>query len=250
MNLLLLEPHEFREDGTAVLGDRRARHLRSVLGVAAGSVVRIGVVDGPVGLGIVTDISDDRVAIRWAAEEAIPERPRVDLLLALPRPKVLRRLWPHLAALGVGRVMLTNAAKVERDYFDSHYVRPEGFRPLLVEGLEQARDTRLPLVTIHKQFRKLVEDELLALCPKGRRLVAHPSGRIALRTALRKVWKDERVLVAVGPEGGWNDFERDLLTRHGFVEVGLGPRTLTTTTAVIALLALVHDALTPARAAR
>jgi RsmE family RNA methyltransferase len=52
-----------------------------------------------------------------------------------------------------------------------------------------------------------------------------------------------RVLLAIGPEGGWNDYERELLVAHRFTPVGLGPRTLRTDTACVALLALAHDAL-------
>ena len=77
---------------------------------------------------------------------AAPEPPRVDLLLALPRPKVLKRLWAQIAAVGVGHIVLTNAARVERNYFDTHLLEPEVYRPLLVEGLQQARDTRVPIV--------------------------------------------------------------------------------------------------------
>ena len=39
----------------------------------------------------------------------------------------------------------------------------------------------------------------------------------------------------------WNDFELSLLRTHGFTPVTMGPRTLTTTTACIALLTLVHS---------
>jgi RsmE family RNA methyltransferase len=53
----------------------------------------------------------------------------------------------------------------------------------------------------------------------------------------------DRVLVAIGPEGGWNDFELALLERHGFVRAGVGSRTLATTAACIAVLSLVHDVL-------
>ena len=63
-------------------------------------------------------------------------------------------------ALGVGRIVLTNAERVERHYFDSHILSEASFRPLLVEGLQQARDTRLPAVSIHRQFKVLVEDHL------------------------------------------------------------------------------------------
>ena len=52
-----------------------------------------------------------------------------------------------------------------------------------------------------------------------------------------------RVLIAIGPEGGWNDFELRLLEAHGFTRVGLGPRTLRVDTACTALLALAHASL-------
>jgi len=164
----------------------------------------------------------------------------VDVLLALPRPKVMRRLWAQLAALGVGRIMVTNAERVERNYFDTHILAPEGYRPLLIEGLQQARDTRLPVVSIHRQFKVLVEDELDAL--RGLRLVAHPGADGSIREAVRK-GGDARVLLAIGPEGGWNRFEIQLLEAHGFQPVGMGSRTLRTDTAALALLTLAHDAI-------
>lgn len=246
MNLILLESGEIDDQGFARLGDARARHIHDVLRGTVGTAVRIGLVDGPIGIGTIARIDTDDVQLACVfADNEPPPRPAVDLLLALPRPKVLRRLWPHLAAIGVGRVMLTNAAKVERNYFDSHYVRPEGFHPLLLEGLQQARDTRVPLVTVHKQLRKLVEDELDDLCPATVRLVADPAGIQSIREALAASAHvpNRRVLLAVGPEGGWNDFERQLLRAHGCLEISLGPRTLATTTACIALLTLAHDSL-------
>jgi RsmE family RNA methyltransferase len=154
----------------------------------------------------------------------------------------MRRLWAQLSALGVGKILLTNAERVERNYFDTHVLTPDCYRPLLVEGLQQARDTRLPRVSIHRQFKVLVEDALDQLCPDGRRLVADPRVLPTVRDAVRES-RDERILVAIGPEGGWNDFERRLLEAHRFEAVGMGPRTLRTDTACIALLALVHDAL-------
>jgi len=243
VNIVLFERWEIDDGGRVEVSDVRARHLLRVLRVASGSVVRIGVIDGPIGAGTVAGVADGAVTLQCALEPEAPERPRVDLLLALPRPKVLRRLWAHLAALGVGRVILTNAEKVERDYFDSHIVHDDGFRPLLIEGLQQARDTRMPVVSVHKRFTVLVEDELDGLCPGGRRLVAHAGASASIASALGTVGARDRVLVAVGPEGGWNDFELALLERHAFTPVTMGPRTLATTTACVALLTLVHSCL-------
>jgi len=164
----------------------------------------------------------------------------VDLLLALPRPKVMRRLWAQLAALGVGRIILTNAGRVERNYFDTHVLTADCYRPLLVEGLQQAKDTRLPQVSIHKQLKVLVEDELDHLFVGGRRIVADPASEVPLGTVARR-HAGARLLLAIGPEGGWNAFELTLLHAHGFESAGMGPRTLRTDTACVALLSLVNE---------
>lgn len=242
MNLILLEPHEVRDSGEATLSDGRAVHLVNVLKAAPGSQVRIGLIDGPCGTGTVLSIGEGTVALRCLFESIVPPRPRVDLLLALPRPKVMRRIWAQAAALGVGQIILTNAGRVERNYFDTHWLAPEVYRPLLIEGLQQARDTRLPKVSIHRQFRVLIEDDLDRLFQSGLRLVADPAAARPAGAAVRE-GNGGRILLAVGPEGGWNDFEIDLLKKHRFQPVGLGPRTLRTDTACIALLALVHEAM-------
>jgi 16S rRNA (uracil1498-N3)-methyltransferase len=241
VNLILLEAAELR-DGEAVLHDKRAGHLINVLKVAAGDNVRIGIVDGAMGVGRVRSVGDDAVVLRCAFEPDVTDPPPVDLLLALPRPKVLRRLWAQLAALGVGRIAITNAERVERNYFDTHVLTPACYRPLLIEGLQQARDTRLPTVSVHRQFRALVEDQMDAIFPDGLRLVAHPGEQTPL-TATVRGHSERRVVLAVGPEGGWNDFELALLEAHRFVPVDIGPRTLRTDTACLALLTLVHDAM-------
>ena len=242
MNLILLEPSEVRSAGDVRLSGIRAAHLRNVLRVAAGHQVRVGVLDGPCGVGTVQSVSADAIELLCAFETTIPPRPRVDVLLALPRPKVLRRLWAQLAALGVGQIVLTNAERVERHYFDTHVLTSECYRPLLVEGLQQARDTRLPTVSIHRRFKVMVEDQLDGLFGRGLRLVADPVATMLAGAVVRES-VDERVLLAVGPEGGWNDFEVHLLETHGFEKVGMGLRTFRTDTACIALLALVHDAM-------
>ncbi len=155
----------------------------------------------------------------------------------------MRRLWAQLAALGVGRIILTNAARVERNYFDTHVLAPECYRPLLIEGLQQARDTRVPSVT---------DPPAVSQARRGR-----ARRRSAMRRAARRATRPrpttirdavvgshgERVLLAVGPEGGWNAFELELLERHAFQRVSMGPRTLRSDTACVALIALCHEAI-------
>jgi RsmE family RNA methyltransferase len=242
VNLVILEPDEISDSGDVRLDGARGAHLVDVLRVAIGQQVRVGILDGAQGVGTVQSISGQTVALHCALEPTVPPEPRVDLLLALPRPKVMRRLWAQIAALGVGQIILTNAERVERNYFDTHVLAPECYRPLLIEGLQQARDTRLPRVSVHRQFKVLIEDDLDALVPGGLRLVAEPGAATPLGTLVRQCGAG-RVLLAVGPEGGWNGFETALLEAHGFRSAGMGPRTLRTDTACVALLALIHEAI-------
>jgi RsmE family RNA methyltransferase len=243
VNLILLERSEASATGEITLTGPRAAHLLRVLRVEPGQTVRVGVFDGPRGVGTVTSVAEGAVRLRCSFDALAAPAPRVDLLLALPRPKVMRRLWAQIAALGVGQIILTNAERVERNYFDTHVLAPACYRPLLVEGLQQARDTSLPHVSIHRQFRVLIEDELDALFPRGLRLVADPAATTPAGSLAPK--DSGRVLLAIGPEGGWNAFETALLAAHGFESVGMGPRTLRTDTACIALLAILHAALGP-----
>ncbi len=253
MNLILLEPGEIGAGSAGsdvTLSGARARHLLTVLNVAPGDSVRVGVIDGPRGAATVSSFDGASVTLRCTFEADPPERPGVDLLLALPRPKIMKRLWAQIAASGVGRIILTNAERVERDYFDAHILTPACYRPLLVEGLQQARDTRVPAVSIHKRFKVLVEDELDALFDAdGLRLVADPSALKSVSAAIGEHAQrahsaaNARILIAIGPEGGWNSFEIGLLEAHGFQAVGMGPRTLRTDTACVALLAILHAAL-------
>ena len=242
MNLILLEDRDRVDASCVTLTDARAAHLLNVLRVTPGQTVRVGQLDGPFGVGTVESVDEGRVTLRCLFESATPPRPRIDLLLALPRPKVMRRLWAQLAALGVGRIILTNAERVERHYFDTHVLTEACYRPLLIEGLQQARDTRLPLVSIHRQFRILVEDQLDDLFPSGTRIVADSRSAGTMTSGMADAG-DGRVLIAIGPEGGWNDFELRLLEAHGFRAVGLGPRTLRVDTACTALLALANASL-------
>ncbi len=239
MNLILLP--EGTGDGLSTVTGAQARHLFQVLRARPGQVVRVGVLNGGQGVGTVRAVERD-AAVLDCTFGAPPAPPGVDLLLALPRPKVLQRLWAQCAALGVRRILLTNAWRVERAYFDTHVLDPAVYTPRLHEGLQQARDTWVPLVTVHRQFRALIEDDLDGMAGAACRLLADPGPGHTVGAAVRGA-TPARVLLAVGPEGGWNDFERGLLQRHGFVSVSAGPRTLRTDTACVALLTLVHEAL-------
>jgi RsmE family RNA methyltransferase len=156
----------------------------------------------------------------------------VSLVLAIPRPKALRRVIPAVASLGVDRIVLVNAARVEKSYFDSKVLDPTFLDELVDLGLEQARDTLPPRIEIRERFRPFVEDELDEWAGDAVRLVPHP---MAAATCPR-IATNQRVTLAIGPDGGWVPFEVNLLEQCGFTPVSLGPRILRVEVAVTYLL--------------
>ena len=235
MNRILYEPEELLPDGTVVLTDARARHIRSVLQGAPGQAIKSGTVNGLAGTSRIVDLTETQVRLVPTHAEPAAE-PWFDLLLAVPRPKVLKRLWPQLAALGVGRIVLLNAYKVEKFYFSSQWLDPAHYRPLLIEGLTQAGATRLPEVAVCLRFKPFVEDELDMRFAGSLRLLAHPGPRSSLADV--RAACEARPLLAVGPEGGWTDYECDALQARGFRVFSLGERTLRTDTACVALISV------------
>ena len=232
MNLLLLHDEDFLADGTVLLSGHRARHAQEVLKAVHGDVVRVGRVGGRMGTAEILDVAAHEIRLRVHLDQEPPARANVDVLLALPRPKALKKVLPALASLGVDRVVLLNAARVEKSYFGSHVLQPEFVRQLLELGLEQARDTVPPHVAVRDRFRPFVEDELDAqFSGTEHRWLAHP---LALQgaTQLPPPRPRDRVLLAIGPEGGWVPFEVQLLENHGFRAFSLGPRILRVETAV------------------
>ncbi len=237
MNRILFQTCECDATGRVTLRDRRAQHVCRVLHAAVGDTLKVGAINGPAGTGCIESVSENEVRLAVVLDEA-PPPPWIDLLLAVPRPKVLKRLWAQLAALGVGRVILVNAARVERCYFDTHWLEPAAYTPLLIEGLEQSGATRLPEVWIRRGFKPFVEDELPLLYGPVLKLLAHPDPGAAAAPlpALALSAAEARPLLAIGPEGGWIEYELEQLAVHGFSRLSMGPRILRTDTACIALL--------------
>ena len=205
-------------------------------------MILAGLVNGPIGYVPILDDTDDLLTISMPAGTA-PDPHSVDLILAMPRPKVMKRLWAPLASIGIRNIHIIGAEKVEPFYFDSHALAEETYLPRMIEGLEQARDTRLPQIHVVKSFRWFVEKHLAGLSPEHIKLIGHPGAEQSIREVVEQENKHRGITLAVGPEGGWTPEEINTFSKHGFHPVGMRDRALRTDTAIISLLALVYDAL-------
>lgn len=230
MNLLLVKAGERGRDGRARIGGRRLKHLREVLHIEVGDALRVGEVDGRLGLGTVEALTPEAATLRISLTEAPPPL-AVTLVLALPRPKMLRRILRAIAELGVKELHLINSCRVEKSFWHSPLLEASRLETALLEGLEQARDTILPRVRQHTRLRPFAEDTLPALCKGRHAFLGEPRAPMPYPSA-----PASPALLIIGPEGGFIPFEVELFQRAGATPARLGPRTLRVETALSALL--------------
>ncbi|WP_285261427.1 16S rRNA (uracil(1498)-N(3))-methyltransferase [Halopseudomonas bauzanensis] len=232
MNLLLLEEQDFIAPQQARLNGRRLQHMLEIQQVTIGESLRVGLVNGLMGEGKVVALDQQQAELQVSLTQPPPAKLPLTLLLAMPRPKMFRRILQHCATLGVAEIILLNSYRVEKSFWQTPFLQPEVIRENLLLGLEQARDTVLPTVRIEKRFKPFVEDQLPALVAGTTGLVAHPGDFPACPRALAGP-----VTLAIGPEGGWIPYEVDKLHAAGLQPTQLGQRILRVETAVTALIA-------------
>ena len=232
MNLILLFDDDFVAGVRARLSGRRLQHVTNVHRAAAGDELVVGRANAGIGVGTIVRLDDEALEMDITLDHDPPPPLPLTLVLALPRPKVLNRVIAGAASLGIKRIVLINAWRVEKSYWKSPRLSADNLRLQSILGLEQARDTVLPSIETRRFFRQFVEDELPSLARGTRGLVAHP---LAGETCPRDV--REPVTLVIGPEGGFIDAEIDSLERAGFTSVTLGERILRVETAVAFLAA-------------
>lgn len=231
MNLLLLEEADFVSADRVVLADRRFTHLQEIHRASVGDTLRVGRINGLMGSATLLRLEGHEAELQVSFNQPPPAKLPLTLVLAVPRPKMLRRLFQTVATLGVPRLILLNSYKVEKSFWQTPFLNPQSIRENLILGLEQARDTVLPEVILEKRFKPFVEDRLPAIADGTLGLVGHPGPYPMCPRAV-----EQPVTLAIGPEGGWIPYEVELLGKAGLTPVQLGDRILRVETAVTALL--------------
>jgi 16S rRNA (uracil1498-N3)-methyltransferase len=236
MNLILLFQEDFagQQDRVRLQG-RRLKHVLDVHRASIGEELCVGLANGNIGTGRVTLLDEQVLEMEVLLDHIPPPALPLTLILALPRPKVLRRVLRSASSMGVKKLVLLNAFRVEKSYWQSPVLSPESIREQLVLGLEQAKDTMLPEVLLRPLFKPFVEDELPGLIKGTLPLVGHPNAAAPCPRDIKRA-----VTLVIGPEGGFIPYEIEKLVSCGFTAVQMGERILSVETAVPALLSRLY----------
>ncbi len=231
MNLILLFPSDFiPATSRVILAGRRHAHVMAIHRAVVGDRLIVGVENGRTGQGVVVRLTDSELEMDIALSQDAPLKIPVILAVALMRPPVFRRVLQSATAMGVEAIHVFHSQRVEKSFWQSTALEATDIREQLILGLEQARDTVMPAVFLHRCQKSFMQEDLPKLLEGRRGLVADPSGdKIGIP------WPGPKVLV-IGPEGGFIAQELDAFCAAGCSLAGLGPRVLRVETAVTAFL--------------
>ena len=226
MNIVLLDPRQTESELWSITSKRQLEHLKTHLDVKVGTTLKVGIKAGKRYLTEVVDVSEQAIRVKVLHEQVIPNKLPVTLILAMPRPKVLRRLIQDSVTLGVEKIILLHSYRVDKSYWQTPFLQQlDHFIEL---GLEQAGDTVAPQIEIFKRFKPFVEDVLPTLISVDKPCyVAHPYVESAMPYAI-----DHACNIVIGPEGGFIPFEVDLLIKNGCQALSLGNRIIRTETVI------------------
>jgi RsmE family RNA methyltransferase len=232
VNLLLFDANQRNDDGTLTISGRQHLHLQQTLRAKPGDTLRVGAIDGLLGSATVLQMDNQAARLEVVLDRQPPPPLPLTMVLALPRPKMMRRILQTTASLGVKTLHLINSYRVDKSFWGTPWLAADAIREQLWLGLEQAADTVFPQVHLHQLFKPFVEDQLPALAADTLALVAHPYGDQPCPAGIHQA-----TTLAIGPEGGFIPYEIDKLRECGFAPVTLGPRILRVETAIPVLVA-------------
>ena len=226
MNIVLLDPRQTESPIWTISAKRQLEHLRTHVNVQVGDTLKVGIREGKRYLTEVLSVTEQQIQLQPIHEGTVPKKLPVTLIVAMPRPKVLRRLVMDSVTLGVEKIILLHSYRVDKSYWQTPFLQQ--LNQYIDLGLEQAGDTIAPKIEVYKRFKPFVEDILPTLIRADYpAYVAHPYVEMKMPAGIQ-----QGCTVVIGPEGGFIPYEIDLLIKNGCQAVSLGNRIIRTETVI------------------
>ncbi len=215
-------------------------HLSRVARIRLGETVRLFDGGGLACLARVESVGPERTTLTVLHHEN-GEDGRIFLTLALGimSSKKMEFVLQKGAELGISEFIPLETGRSLRAQRGRSSSRIERWERIAREAVKQSKGTIIPAVLTPSSLPRFFEESRDA-----RKFLMSERGGRPFKDFLRKDPGAEnglpvRVLLAVGPEGGWTEGEEGDFRSHGFETVSLGRRMLKTETAALAAAAMV-----------
>lgn len=218
------------------LDPTQSSHARKVLRLSQGDAVELFDGAGTVADGRVAEVRKT-LTVELTERRSVP-RPQfgIDLAVAVPKGDRADTLIEQASQLGADRLIPLLA---KRSVVEPRANKLRRFERLAVESAKQCGRAWLMEIEPPTPLNKLLKS-----ADQGMKLLA--DGTVAKGHTLQQALADraqnlpQRVLVLIGPEGGWTRNEKDRAREAGFLACRLGPHNLRVETAAAAALAVLR----------
>ena len=213
--------------------DHLVRVLRAHIGqefdVASGGVVR---------RARVVSLDAARVEFELGDEVSLTTAPNLTLLLSIFKFDRMEWAIEKCTELGVARIVPVIARRTDAHLASNSAKRTERWRRIALQAAEQSRRTTPPEIADPVKFPDAVR------LTGGLRIVLSESEQqTQLCEAAESETADEKIILAVGPEGGWTAEELQQFQQAGWISASLGATILRAETAAIAATAIIISGL-------
>ena len=107
MNIILFDQSDYYQGKDIIrLSDYRFDHISKVIKAKTNDPLKTGLINGNWGTGKVLEINNQFIDILVNLDRTPPSPSPLTLLLALPRPKILKRTLKHITTIGVKNIYL------------------------------------------------------------------------------------------------------------------------------------------------
>jgi len=234
---IFVEPDRLSAD-RAVLSGAAYHHLKNVLRFKPGDEMVVFDGAGRECIGVLELYQGETAMVRVLGDTDQSTESALDLTIAacLAKGKKIDLVVEKAVELGADRICVVVSQRSIGQMTDAQAMdRVERWRRIAKGAAEQCGRTMMPVVERIRAFGDFVASKPVDTLGLLFTIGANPDPPATLR---QRYPDTNKVIAVIGPEGGFTPAEMALARRHGFLDVGLGPRVLRTETAAIVAAAI------------
>lgn len=197
-NLQVLENYIIKDDGF--------HHLAHVIRIKEGELLLLLNGRGLVVKTEVESISKREIKLKYVSSDTLSKKLHIDIALGMPKKEALELCFKEAVELGISNIHL-----IKSDYAQNKAPEHSRIKSLLISALEQSNSPFLPL-TAEMEWTDINYNNydfiyFLNSQSPGSNLIKFPSSM------------DQKILLVIGPEGGFSSKEIQYLSNVSNINV-------------------------------